>query len=177
MNIFVLDKDPKKCAEYHIDKHVIKMPVEIAQQLSTCVRHFYQFPKQTIVMDGIKVLYKSTHKNHPCNIWLRESKHNFLWTLELGLELCKEFLYRGFGKGQNHKSIYCLNFVKDFVNNLPDVPMTKFVQAFGKYMSPKEDSIEGYREYYLLHKRFDVREKLMHKWTNRPIPHWLNYKD
>jgi len=25
MNIFVLDTDTKKCAEYHVDKHAVKM--------------------------------------------------------------------------------------------------------------------------------------------------------
>jgi len=28
MNIFYLDKDTKKCAEYHVDKHVVKMITE-----------------------------------------------------------------------------------------------------------------------------------------------------
>jgi hypothetical protein len=28
MNIFVLDTDPKKCAVYHNDKHVVKMILE-----------------------------------------------------------------------------------------------------------------------------------------------------
>lgn len=28
MNIFVLDNDPRKCAEYHNDKHVVKMILE-----------------------------------------------------------------------------------------------------------------------------------------------------
>lgn len=30
MNIFVLDLDPKTCAAYHCDKHVVKMIVETA---------------------------------------------------------------------------------------------------------------------------------------------------
>ena len=35
MNIFHLHKDPKICAEYHCDKHVVKMILETAQMLST----------------------------------------------------------------------------------------------------------------------------------------------
>ena len=35
MNIFHLDKDPKICAEYHCDKHIVKMILETAQMLST----------------------------------------------------------------------------------------------------------------------------------------------
>ena len=30
MNIFHLHKDPVICAEMHIDKHVVKMPIEYA---------------------------------------------------------------------------------------------------------------------------------------------------
>ena len=38
MNIFYLDKDPKRCAEMHCDKHVVKMSLEYAQLLSTAHR-------------------------------------------------------------------------------------------------------------------------------------------
>ena len=38
MNIFYLDKDPKVCAEMHLDKHVVKMIIEYAQLMSTAHR-------------------------------------------------------------------------------------------------------------------------------------------
>mgnify|MGYP003664126467 CR=1 FL=1 len=38
MNIFVLDEKVEKCAEYHCDKHVIKMILESAQMMSAVVR-------------------------------------------------------------------------------------------------------------------------------------------
>ena len=38
MNIFHLHEDPKICAEYHCDKHVVKMILETAQMLSTAYR-------------------------------------------------------------------------------------------------------------------------------------------
>ena len=38
MNIFVLDKDPKKAAKYHCDKHCVKMILEAGQML--CVAHW-----------------------------------------------------------------------------------------------------------------------------------------
>ena len=38
MNIFYLDKDPKVCAEMHLDKHSSKMMVEYAQLMSTAHR-------------------------------------------------------------------------------------------------------------------------------------------
>ena len=35
MNIFILDEDIDKCAEAHVDRHVIKMILESAQMLCT----------------------------------------------------------------------------------------------------------------------------------------------
>ena len=31
VNFFYLDKDPKKCAKYYCNKHILKIPIEIAQ--------------------------------------------------------------------------------------------------------------------------------------------------
>ena len=76
MNIFVLDTSPKLAAEYHCNKHVVKMIIETAQMLSTA--HDY-------LETGISGLYKPTHKNHPCSIWVRQSRENYLWTLDLGM--------------------------------------------------------------------------------------------
>ena len=37
MNLFYLDEDFDKCAEYHVDKHIVKMPLEAAQLLCTAI--------------------------------------------------------------------------------------------------------------------------------------------
>ena len=38
MNIFILDLDVAKCAEYHTNSHILKMAVETSQLLSTAHR-------------------------------------------------------------------------------------------------------------------------------------------
>ena len=38
MNIFVLDRDLVKSAQAHVDKHIVKMPLETAQLLCTARR-------------------------------------------------------------------------------------------------------------------------------------------
>ena len=38
MNIFYLSESPKQCAEWAVDKHVVKMILETAQLLSTAHR-------------------------------------------------------------------------------------------------------------------------------------------
>ena len=40
MNIFILSENIDKCAEYHVDKHIVKMPLESAQML--CTTHWIQ---------------------------------------------------------------------------------------------------------------------------------------
>ena len=68
MNIFILDKDPKTAAEYHCDKHVIKMILETAQML--CTAHWET---------GSQAPYRATHKNHPCTKWTRLNTSNYKW--------------------------------------------------------------------------------------------------
>ena len=64
MNIFVLDLDPTKCAEYHCDTHLVKMITEHNQILGSIAytargihrkkditdefidKHFQEFPRQ-----------------------------------------------------------------------------------------------------------------------------------
>ena len=57
MNIFYLDRDEQKAAQYHCDKHVVKMILESAQLLSTAHR----------VLDGIVVEGKTGDRGsaHP----------------------------------------------------------------------------------------------------------------
>ena len=66
MNIFFLNENIEKCAQQHVDRHVIKMRVELAQLASTA--HW---------LSGGSAPYKPTHKNHPCAVWTRESLSNY----------------------------------------------------------------------------------------------------
>jgi hypothetical protein len=85
MNIFHLDKNPKICASYHCDKHVVKMILETAQMLSTAYqRHFGVNDK----------LYKTAYPKHPMTLWVGNSKENFLWTLDLLEHLLNQYTLR-----------------------------------------------------------------------------------
>jgi len=92
MNLFVLDKCPKKSAELMCDKHVVKMILEVAQMLSTAHREF----ESKIVTDTC-LLYKKTHLNHPSTIWVRTTGANYLWTYAHFVALCDEYTKR-YGK-------------------------------------------------------------------------------
>jgi len=83
MNIFVLDWDQRRCATWHCDKHIVKMPLETCQMLST-VHHRY-------TGDGP---YLPVHQKHPCTLWAGQTVENYRWLWRLGWELCKEYTWR-----------------------------------------------------------------------------------
>ena len=83
MNIFILDWQHKTCAEYHCDKHVVKMPLETTQMLSTVHWRYNN--------DGP---YLPVHQKHPCTLWAGQTVENYIWLWKLGIALCKEFTHR-----------------------------------------------------------------------------------
>ena len=159
MNIFILDKDVKKCAQYHCDKHVVKMILETAQLL--CGVHHMTDLSNGQVND--QVPYKLSHKNHPCAIWARESITNYLYLCELGLELCEEYTYR---YGKRHKSLEVIMWCIGNKPNLPDKGFTEPAKAMPEEYKVKS-VVESYRNYYREAKAgFAV-------WKNRPTPKWF----
>ena len=153
MNIFFLDFDTKKCAQYHCDKHVVKMILETAQLL--CGAHW---------VIGNEAPYKLSHKNHPCAIWTRTSLSNYLYLCDLGLELCKEYTYR---YGKRHKSQDVIEWCLINKPNIHDVDFTSPPLAMGDEFKIGNDVIESYRNYYREGK------KLIVSWKNRVIPSWF----
>ena len=88
MNIFFLDTDPQKCVEYHCDKHIVKMILELVQMLYTA---FHVLGPKEILL---KNAYRPVSVSHPTAIWVRESLENYTYALELGFCLAKEYTYR-----------------------------------------------------------------------------------
>ena len=141
MNIFFLDYDVKKCAQYHVDKHVVKMILETAQLL--CGVH--HVTAHDTAHDTAHVPYKLSHKNHPCSIWSRESLSNYLYLCELGLELCEEYTYR---YGKRHKSQDVIEWCLINKPNIPDVGFTEPAKAMPDEYKVKS-VVESYRNYYM----------------------------
>ena len=155
MNIFLLDTDTRKCAQYHCDKHVVKMILETAQLLCGVHHMTDQVTDQ--------VPYKLSHKNHPCAIWSRESLSNYLYLCDLGLELCKEYTYR---YGKRHKSQDVIEWCVTNKPNICDKEVTEPARAMPNEY--KVDSVvESYRNYYI-----GEKSKIA-VWKNRDIPEWF----
>lgn len=144
MNIFVLDLNPRKAAEYHMDVHVVKMTVESLQMLSTAARYFN--------VPSSSGLYESSYENHPCNLWLRESFSNVLWLYDLFLSLLEEytFRYKKIIKCSQLKNrlATCLEELKEI---LPDKGLTTFAQAMPEEYK-HSNAVVAYRLYYVCSK-------------------------
>jgi len=166
MNIFFLDYDVKKCAQYHVDKHVVKMILETAQLLCGVHHVTAHDTAHDTVHDTAHVPYKLSHKNHPCSIWSRKSLSNYLYLCELGLELCNEYTYR---YGKRHKSQDVIEWCLVNRPNIKDVGFTEPAKAMPDEYKVKS-VVESYRNYYMGAKSgFAV-------WKNREKPFWFQEK-
>lgn len=142
MNIFVLDEDPHRAAQYACDKHVVKMILETAQLLCAA------YPDGYRCSECGAVPYKKTHYNHPCGKWTRASVSNFEWLVEHGRELCREYTLR---YGKHHKSGAVIEYCASHIPSLPDIGLTDFAQAMPDEYK-RTDPVAAYREYYKFEK-------------------------
>jgi len=182
MNIFFIDLDPVTCAEYHLDKHVIKMILEYSQLLSTSHRLLDGHQSEsrtkmnrrttlwTLDDDRESLLYKATHCNHPSAIWARKSSGNYTWLQSLLVNLSTEYTFR-YGKHHKCERDGLIARLGCLPNNIPYGEMTPILLAMpDKYKII--DGIESYRNYY----RFGKPH--IHSWkgkiAGRPIPSWIN---
>lgn len=153
MNRFVLHPEPDHAARMHCDKHVLKMIIEEAQMLSTVHRvHGY---------DG-DVLYRATHKNHPCTKWAGESTANYGWAYRLFINLLAEYRHR---YGKTHGSSRLVVPLALPPSGVPAGRMTAVPQAMPDHLRGP-DPVSAYRRFYVTEKaRFAT-------WRNRPSPEW-----
>lgn len=86
LNFFFLDRDAKRCAHYHGDKHLNKMQVEYAQMASTAC--------WLIGKGSAEHMYKATHTHHPMVRWCAQSQAHLAFVIEVGLELAREKVER-----------------------------------------------------------------------------------
>ena len=146
MNIFILSESPQESAKMMLNKHVVKMPTESMQMISTISSHL-----------GFDAPYKPVMLNHPCTIWARESQDNFQWLIDHCQALCEEYTmrYDKIHKVENTLEEY-YSAIMQVKSNLPNIGLTPFAIAIAPNMNcRKHDSfnssntVEKYRLYYL----------------------------
>ena len=185
MNIFMLSSDPAEAAEYHCDKHVVKMILESAQLLSTAHR----------VLDGTQyidassgrrikrwkledprfenALYKATHINHPSNIWAREAEDNYVWLWDLFYHLNLVYTRR---YEKTHATWTRLGVLLSYPPiNIPQgstVPRLAMPPEFQRKLHTMEEAVEAYRSYYV-YKYTEVGIDMRYN-GERNMPAWFS---
>lgn len=162
MNIFYLDRDPVKAAQQMCDRHVVKMILESAQML--CTAHHELTGSDSLF------LYKSTHKNHPSSIWVRQSKANYMWLYNHMMALNEEYKFR-YSKTEDHKSVQKLGvFLKTPPKNISGKPFCVPPACMDDQYKISSCVIKNYRNYYINAKSSFAT------WKNRIPPKWYNLK-
>jgi hypothetical protein len=157
MNIFVTDINPSISARNLDDKRVVKMVLESAQMLSTALRYH-----------GVESApYKSTHLNHPCNVWSRESRANYEWLLKHFIALCGEYTNR---YGKIHKCAQYIRVFSDGADNIPAGSLTPFANcAANKELGIDYKHMDDVHTAYMLY--------LNDRWENdKRIPTWYGVR-
>lgn len=130
------------------------MITETAQLLSTA-HH---------VLDGPKPgLYKKTHTNHPCAVWVRTSSANYQWTRWLLRALLHEYTRR---YHKIHKTALKYPLLRRCPNNIPPGPMTPPAQVMPDHCC-RPNVVSAYRQLYRTEKRHLL------KYHYRKPPPWL----
>ena len=180
MNIFVLDTDPKKCAEYHCDKHLVKMITEHNQILGSIAytargvfrkkdidpdfiwKNFRTFPR--LAPNGDPHPYGIGYKNHPCTQWAAKTLDNYRWLCDLTMEMCYEYTRR---YGRKHAGEEICRW---YATNHPEIPitgLTPFAQAMPEDCK-NPNAVTAYRNYYKKYKAGFA------KWAHSENPSWWN---
>ena len=163
MNIFILSEDPVRAAQAQCDKHVVKMPLESAQMLSTVHRLLDGIETKRPSKSGKRILpyweltdnleelvYKVAHPKHPCTIWSMLSSENYEWHYEHFIALCNEFELR---YKKPHLSFTKLaDFLKNKPKNLIKGALTPFAQAMPDECKDT-DAVTAYKSFYNKYKR------------------------
>lgn len=186
MNIFILHENPKLAAEMLCDSHIVKMPLETAQMLSTVLYYNrpdlfsvgeyspIKFKRKTLIKPkktrkayyvGDTRMYAPTHKNHPCTIWASDSLSNYCWLISHGIALCDEYGWR-YGKPHSSRKVIrcCSNYANQ--TTLLRAKRTNFITAMPDQYKT-DNAITSYRNYYIGEK------SKFAKWAkHRAAPDW-----
>jgi len=184
MNIFYLHEDPRQCAEWMVNRHVVKMILETAHLLSTA--HRVLDGKETIVEGwvdefGIRhrkkklytlddyrdsILYRASHINHPSAIWTRSSVENYNWLVDHLFALSDEYTYR---YNKRHVTMAKMGYeIQSPPHNLKEWDRTPMPSCMDDVYKISDDPIINYRNYYRYGK-----DTSLHKWKKRDRPEWM----
>lgn len=180
MNIFFLSYNIEHNAKYYCDKHVVKIILELVQMLYSAHQteaDIRRIKKEAPYNKSGKHGYRPAYTKHPMTMWVRETEKNYLYSVLLALNLCKEYTYR------YNKEHSCEKHVFWLLNNIPTFLEVKYSEdtirlSFLPYLTKVpicisdkslhlSDTVKSYRNYY------NYEKAKFAKWTKRDIPHWF----
>ena len=196
MNIFYLDHNPHLAARWMVDKHVVKMPLESCQMLSTAHRLLDGKPEKVEFLNEAGKLKRKTvyllpgeHievapyengkiapqiRNRKCYNPTHRHHPSTVWTMASRanylhhVEFLRAMLREYSARyGRYHKSaLSVLMFLVEPPKNIPDGPLTEPTPAMPDYYKVPGDSVQSYRNYYAGSKWRFA------KWKHEGVPPW-----
>lgn len=155
MNIFVTSNCPKESANWLDDLRANKMFLESVQLLST---YIYKHSEKIHYEHS---LYKPTHKNHPCTLWLDKSDDNVRWLMSHTHHLSKRLI-------PSHKTNIPFNNIKKIlkVDDSEILSFNKIDLTFENCTTFKNvpDTIQAYKFFMCEKWTNDIREP---KWKQQ----------
>jgi hypothetical protein len=165
MNLFLLSWDPTECAQWHCDKHVVKMILELVQMLYTTWHLNNSYVPSCAPLcksTGNRGYRKLSNPNHPMAKWVRESLWNYTFTIKLAAALCLEFKHRySHYHGCTEHVLWLAKHVPRF-DNTEQTQIPQCMPDKYKVACP----LQAYRNYYMGDK------VAFASWSKRPEPVW-----
>tara|TARA_R100000664_G_scaffold16600_2_gene25380 strand:+ start:11951 stop:12496 length:546 start_codon:yes stop_codon:yes gene_type:complete len=172
MNIFYLSECPVESARFHCDKHVVKMLLELYQQMGSAMRRNGAEDKDMPLTSKGTPL-KGGYHNHPCTRWVGDTRENFKWAAKHAIALCEEYTYR---YGKTHACEAGIRYMARCDWVIPEGKLTAPAQAMpDEYRNA--NPVQAYRDYYNIFKRANMVNKKTGEstivWNNgREEPDW-----
>lgn len=110
LNLYILDDDPTAAAKSLCDRHVARMPLELAQIICTIANQ-----------QNINAPYTVDLGHPPCILWAREAESNWQWLLSYADSACKEYTAR---YHRVHPSQEVVEWAQKIDIGLPPGPIT-----------------------------------------------------
>jgi hypothetical protein len=124
MNYPVPTPDPKENAKFLDNKRLNKFITEYQQMLNVAIAFHGGSKNEFLVRKNNEPYGSKSHFNHPCTIWARHNRSNFLHMVKSTLEFYLEHKRRG---GKGHENVTDnVRIATNFAEKIPNGPLTSF---------------------------------------------------
>jgi hypothetical protein len=124
MNYPVPTPDPKQNAKFLDNRRLNKFITEYQQMINVAIAFHGGEREQFLIRKNNLPYGSKSHFNHPCTIWARHNRSNFMHMVKSTLEFYLEHKERG---GKGHENVpQNIKKATDFSLNIPQGELTSF---------------------------------------------------